>query len=148
MDDELARLMREAPLCLCHNLRMAARAVTASYDAALRPHGLRGTQFSLLAATAALGPVESTRLSEALGLDKTTLPRNLRPLARRGLIDIERGKDRRTRQIRITSSGKELLKAAALPWREVQASFKKRLRNKDLGRTLRQLTRITAAARP
>jgi hypothetical protein len=37
----------EAP-CACTTLRRAARAVTAAYDAALAPSGLRITQFSIL----------------------------------------------------------------------------------------------------
>ena len=81
-----AKPLEESPLCLCDTLRMTARAVTQVYDDALRPLGLRVTQFSLLARAAAMGPVESWRLSEALGLDKTTFSRNLRPLERRKLI--------------------------------------------------------------
>ena len=143
-----ANPLEESPLCLCNTLRMTARAVTQVYDDALRPVGLRVTQFSLLARAASLGPVESWRLSEALGLDKTTLPRNLRPLERRGLIAIAPGEDRRTRLVRVTPAGKKLLKEAVTRWRSVQASFKGRLHDDEFDRTLRQLLRVRAAARP
>ncbi len=142
-----AELLKDSPLCLCENLRMTARAVTAVYDDALRPLGLRVTQFSLLSRVASLGQVESWRLSEALGLDKTTLPRNLRPLERRGLIAIEPGEDRRTRLVRVTPAGEKLLKEASTCWRSVQASFKKRLPGDEFARTLRQLLRVRASAR-
>ncbi len=142
-----AELSKDSPPCLCDTLRMTARAVTAVYDDALRPFGLRVTQFSLLARAASMAPVESWRLSEALGLDKTTLPRNLRPLERRGLIAIEPGEDRRTRLVRLTPAGEKLLKEASTCWRSVQASFKKRLHGDEFGRTLRQLLRVRAAAR-
>ncbi len=142
-----AESLKESPQCLCENLRMTARAVTAVYDDALRPVGLRVTQFSLLARASSMGPVESWRLSEALGLDKTTLPRNLRPLERRRLITIEPGEDRRTRLVRVTPAGEKLLKEAAAYWRSVQASFKKRLPGDEFDRTLRQLLRVRAAAR-
>ena len=132
---------------MCDTLRMTARAVSAVYDDALRPLGLRVTQFSLLARAASIGPVESWRLAEALGLDKTTLPRNLRPLERRGLIAIEPGEDRRTRLVRATPAGEGLVKEAAARWRSVQASFKKRLPGGEFERTLRQLGRVRAAAR-
>ena len=134
-------------MCLSDALRMTARAVTAVYDDALRPLGLRVTQFSLLARAASMGPVESRRLAEALGLDKTTLPRNLRPLERRGLITIRRGEDRRTKLVRVTPAGASLLKGAVARWRSVQASFRRRLPGGEFDRTLGQLLRVRAVAR-
>ncbi len=94
-----------------------------------------------------MGPVESWRLSEALGLDKTTFSRNLRPLERRKLIAIEEGEDRRTRLVRVTPAGEKLVKEAYAYWRSVQASFKRRLHGGEFDRTLRQLLRVSAAAR-
>jgi len=132
-----AKPFEESPLCLCDTLRMTARAVTQVYDDALRPLGLRVTQFSLLARAASMGPVESWRLSEALGLDKTTFSRNLRPLERRKLITIEAGEDRRTRLVQVTPAGEKLLKEASAYWRSVQASFQKRLHDGEFDRTLR-----------
>ena len=143
-----AAVLKDSPLCLCDTLRMTARAVTAVYDDALRPLGLRVTQFSLLARAASMGSVESWRLSEALGLDKTTFSRNLRPLERRRLIAIEAGEDRRTRLVRVTPAGKKLLQEAAAGWRSVQASFRKRLPAGEFDRTLRQLLRVRGVARP
>jgi len=142
-----AEPLEESPLCLCDTLRMTARAVTQVYDDTLRPVGLRVTQFSLLARAASMGPVESWRLSEALGLDKTTFSRNLRPLERRKLIAIEAGEDRRTRLVRVTPAGEKLVKEASAYWRSVQASFKRRLHDGEFDRTLRQLLRVRAAAR-
>ena len=142
-----AKPLEESPLCLCDTLRMTARAVTQVYDDALRSVGLRVTQFSLLGQAASMGPVESWRLSEALGLDKTTFSRNLRPLERRKLIAIEAGEDRRTRLVRVTPAGEKLVKEASAYWRSVQASFKKRLDDGEFDRTLRQLLRVRAAAR-
>lgn len=137
----------DVALCLCDTLRSTARAVTQVYDGALRPAGLKATQFALLVQAASMGPVESWRLAEALGLDKTTFSRNIRPLARRGLVAIKPGEDRRTRLVRVTPAGEQLLQEAAERWRSVQASFKKRLRAGEFDRTLRQLRRVRAAAR-
>jgi len=39
----------ETTQCLCLASRRAARAITRAFDKELRPHGLRATQFSLLA---------------------------------------------------------------------------------------------------
>ena len=78
----------EAP-CACTTLRRAARAVTAAYDAALAPSGLRITQFSILRRLARLGPLPVTRLAAEAALDRSTMGRNLNPLERRGFEIIQ-----------------------------------------------------------
>lgn len=106
--------------CACLNLRMAARAVTQMYDEALRPAGLKATQFSVLAAVAAHGPAPMTRIADALVMDRTTLTRNLKPLAKKGLVKTGRARDARQRTIAVTARGREAL-ARALPlWRGAQ----------------------------
>ncbi len=74
--------------CTCFNLRKAARAVTQTYDKALKPSGLRATQFSLLRMVAKLGPVGIKDLAKALVIERTTLGRNLKVLSDRGLLEI------------------------------------------------------------
>jgi DNA-binding MarR family transcriptional regulator len=107
--------------CTCFNLRKAARAVTQIYDQALRPSGLKATQFSLLYVVDHLGPSGITELARALVMDRTTLTRNLKPLMEQRLLEIVEGADRRQRPIALTSRGRNKL-AEALPlWQEVQA---------------------------
>ncbi len=106
--------------CTCLNLRKAARAVTQMYDEALRPSGLRGTQFSLLFLVDHEGPCGITEVARMLVLDRTTLTRNLKPLLDQKLLEVIDGPDRRRRPIAITAKGRDVL-AQALPlWREVQ----------------------------
>ena len=66
--------------CTCNNLRKAARAVTQYYDDALRPSGIRATQFSLLSAIKEFGTVSIGALAEESVMDRTTLTRNLKLL--------------------------------------------------------------------
>jgi hypothetical protein len=68
----------ECRACVCFAVRKAARAVTQHYDRALRPYGLRAPQFNLLAMLAQTGPLPMVKLAEWLGLDRTSLTRNLR----------------------------------------------------------------------
>jgi DNA-binding MarR family transcriptional regulator len=110
-----------ATLCTCGNLRMAARVITQFYDDILRPSGLLITQFKLLGALAAQGPVVLSSLAEQLGLDPTTLARNLKPLTRDGLVEISVGEDRRTRMVHLTARGQEALTKALPLWEEAQA---------------------------
>ncbi len=107
--------------CTCFNLRKAARAVTQMYDEALKPSGLRATQFSLLCVVKNNEPIGITELAKTLVTDRTTLTRNLKPLLSQELLEVIEGADRRQRPIALTSRGRDTL-AQALPlWREVQA---------------------------
>ncbi len=107
--------------CACFNLRKTARAITQLYDEALRPSGLRCTQFSLLIATTRLEPVTVTHLAEIVVMDRTTLARNLGPLEKEGLIKVTPGDDQRTRIVTLTLRGKEVLSEAFPLWEKAQA---------------------------
>src|SRR5262249_56731323 len=74
--------------CACHKVRMAARAVTRSYDEILRPTGLRATQVALLVAVATGEASSIAALAQVLGMDRSTLTRNLGPLESEGLVAI------------------------------------------------------------
>ena len=114
--------LEQAESCVCFNLRATSRAVTQFYNSSLQSSGLLATQFSLLAALAAEedGTPIST-LASALGLDRTTLARNLQPLQRNRLIQIATDDyDHRIQLVSITPKGLDKL-AAALPlWRQAQ----------------------------
>ena len=107
--------------CAWSMLRRAARAVTAAYDAALAPSGLRITQFSILRRLARFGPLPVTRLAAEAALDRSTMGRNLDPLERRGLVRIEAGNiDQRERVAYLTSAGEAAIEAALPYWRKAQ----------------------------
>ncbi|CAI8809940.1 MULTISPECIES: MarR family winged helix-turn-helix transcriptional regulator [Methylococcus] len=106
--------------CTGFNLRKAMRAVGQHYDDALRPAGLRGTQFSLLAAAKIAGPVTVSRLAEMAVMDRTTLTRNLNVLEKQGLVAVVPGADRRTRRVVITERGVTVLRQAYPLWQQAQ----------------------------
>ena len=106
--------------CACFNLRRAARAVTQLYDHTLAPSGLRTTQLTLLVALAKAGPVPFTRLARALGMDRTTLTRNLAPLERDGFVTQQPGADRRVKLVQITDAGLAALARAIPLWQKAQ----------------------------
>ncbi|MBV8653455.1 MAG: MarR family transcriptional regulator, partial [Alphaproteobacteria bacterium] len=60
----------------------AARAIGKRFDVALRPTGLNNWQFSMLVALTELRAPTIKQLSEALGMDRTTVTKCLRPLER------------------------------------------------------------------
>ncbi len=136
----------EAAGCACFNLRKAARAVTQLYDAALEPSGVRATQFSLLATLRLGGPLTISRLAEAMVMDRTTLTRNLRPLEKQGLVAVAPGRDRRTRQVRLTAQGRTRFMQAFPLWQRAQARMTRGLGAARRERLLSELDMAIAAA--
>ena len=135
--------------CTCFNLRKATRAVTQYYDAILQPSGLRTTQFSVLTAAAITGPAPIGRLAEQLGMDRTTLTRNLAPLEKSGLIrtggEVTSSGDRRARLVEITTAGRKALLRAMPLWEEAQSSLIGRLGTQRWRELLHHLDAATAA---
>jgi DNA-binding MarR family transcriptional regulator len=112
--------LRECTACACFAVRRAARVITQHYDRALRPSGLRATQFTLLTILGVGGPLPLSRVADRLGMERTTLTRNLKPLIDARLIGVERGDDRRVRTIFITAKGHRAAAAALPHWRRAQ----------------------------
>lgn len=128
VEQQMSKLAEgEGRACACGNLRKAARAVTQLFDEALRPAGLRVTQFGILGATMALGPVTVTKLAERTVTDRTTLTRNLKLLAKKGLIRIQRGNDGREREVTLTERGRDALAKGYPFWQKAQARVVKGL---------------------
>jgi DNA-binding MarR family transcriptional regulator len=110
-----------ADSCMGMRVRRAARVVANHYDKHLKPAGLKGTQFTLLN-TIFMNPAASIgQLAEVLGLDRTTLNRNLKPLEGKGLIRSGSGKDPRTRTLKLTNEGTKILQRALPYWLEAQS---------------------------
>lgn len=132
----------EASECVCLNLRMSTRALTQVYDEALKPTGLRVTQYSLLRAIEKRGPVAFQRLADALALDQTTLPRNLAPLEKSGYVRVEKGTDRRERLASLTPKGAAALEAAKPVWQKMQNRIRAQFSPKQLETLLRSLAEM------
>lgn len=111
----------ETTRCLCLAARRAARTITREFDQALRPHGLRATQFTLLAALHLAGPKSIGELAELLSTERTTLTRNLAVTERHGWTTTRAGHDdARARVASITPRGLRTLTAAMPAWRATQ----------------------------
>lgn len=114
--------------CHCLAARRKAREMTRLYEAKLRPHGLKATQFSILVALAAAGPKPIGVLAGALGLERTTLTRGAALLIRDGLVTEAPSQDSRERQLTITGRGRRKLEAAYPAWKAAQEKVDKSLR--------------------
>ncbi len=120
--EETANAAREAGNCICFKVRKTARLISQSYDRALKPHGLNTNQFSILALIGATPEPQSlTDTARVLGMDRTTLTRNLRLLDKAGLTKtLVDAQDARTRRLALTDKGWAVLAAALPSWRGVQ----------------------------
>lgn len=118
----------ERDVCTCGVLRRAARAATSLYDQALKPTGLRVTQFAILKILDRCGPLPVTRLAAEAALERTTMARNLDPLERRGLVRVGAGEsDARSRLAELTDAGRAALLAAMPHWQAAQEQLARRV---------------------
>ncbi|MDH3665842.1 MAG: MarR family winged helix-turn-helix transcriptional regulator [Paracoccaceae bacterium] len=130
-------------LCAHATLRRAMRVISQSYDAALKPAGLKATQFTVLAVIAGRDPMPMTRLAEILVMDRTTLTRNLKPLVAKGWTEIGRERDERVRLVSATGAGKAVVAEAIPLWRQAQGQVERRLGADRLSALLGGLRALT-----
>ncbi len=116
-----------ATVCVCRKTRETARKISRLYDDLLQPAGIKATQFTLLAAISVQGDATLTELAESLGMDRTTLSRNLKPLERRGLITVSAEGYRRARSASITDKGVTVMEQALPLWNQAQKTLRKRI---------------------
>jgi DNA-binding MarR family transcriptional regulator len=113
--------------CVCFNLRRAARAVTQFYDREMRRHGIRPTQGTILLALNAKESWSMSELSDRLGMDRTTLVRNLRPLQRDGLVEAGGGGRGNLVELSITAKGRKQIEKLTPAWKSAQCAAVKTL---------------------
>ena len=103
------------------------------YEELLRPHGLRATQFSILASLSLKGPTPIGELAEVLGLERTTLTRSAALLERNGWVRSLRAEDAREHPLEVTPAGRCKLEAALPAWKAAQE-----LVSREFGREMRE----------
>jgi DNA-binding MarR family transcriptional regulator len=123
---------RDCRNCTCSALRRATRVVTHHYDQIMRGSGLRSTQFTMLATLMQTGPMAMTPMAALLGLERTTLTRNLKPLAREGLVELREERDGRVRKVAITAKGETVARDVFPLWKKAQKSAKALIASLDL----------------
>jgi len=118
---------RARSLCHCINLRRASTALTEYYDQLLRPGGLTVNQYSLLKNLHRLGVCSLSELAQSVGLERTTLVRNMKPLFKKGLVADISPQGSRNRQIQVTAAGRQALDLCAPLWEKAQQGVEQRI---------------------
>ncbi|HLL26479.1 MAG TPA: MarR family winged helix-turn-helix transcriptional regulator [Xanthobacteraceae bacterium] len=114
--------LSECDQCLGLASRQAARAVTRVFERHFKGSGLRSTQFSLLVQLMRRGALTIGALARHLGVERTTLTRNIALIEKRGLVDSKPGNDARERIVAITKKGQAAVAKALPRWRQAQES--------------------------
>jgi DNA-binding MarR family transcriptional regulator len=129
---------------MCASFRRASRVLTQHYENALRPLGLRATQFTLLQALSLAGEVSQGTLGEILAIDSTTLTRTIAIMEREGWIASRPGEDRRERLLSLSKAGKAEYKRALPYWETVQQELRARFGEKRWNELLNLTNQVTA----
>jgi DNA-binding MarR family transcriptional regulator len=123
---------RDVARCTCLGLRRVGRLATQVFDTHLEPAGLTIGQFGILtqifASSHSRPPLTMKELSNAIGMDPTTLNRTLKPLEAQKLLGTAPDKrDGRARCIHLTASGRKRLARAMPLWRAADAELRRTL---------------------
>jgi DNA-binding MarR family transcriptional regulator len=121
---------RDVAGCTCLGLRRAGRMATQIFDAHLQPAGLTIGQFGIMTqiygSSLSRPPLTMKELSNAIGMDPTTLNRTLKPLEASKLIGTAPDdRDRRARCIHLTKTGRKRLEQAMPLWRAADKELRR-----------------------
>ena len=115
--------------CYCTNLRRSANVISSFYDSMLAEAGLTVAQYYLLVNLSRLGAANITHWAEAVGLDRSTMVRNIKVLQNRELVEIIEGHGK---TFSLSSKGKEILDKAVPLWQEAQNKIETFLGKEDV----------------
>ena len=131
--------------CLCANLRRASRALTQLYEDAIRPAGLRASQFTILQALSLAGEVTQGQMAQILAMDSTTLTRTLAIMERQGWIARREGSDRREWRIQLSKAGRSKFERALPYWEKAQSLVRQKLGERGWGDAMKFSNDVTRA---
>jgi DNA-binding MarR family transcriptional regulator len=136
--------LRVRDCCLCLHVQRAARALGRRFDEALRPLSLTNGQFSLMMSLNRPEPAGMASVASLLAIDRTTLTAALKPLERRGLVNVTTDRlDRRSRRLSLTAKGKTLLALAVPVWEQTHRDVEAMLKDVDPDRLRNSLRSLS-----
>jgi DNA-binding MarR family transcriptional regulator len=130
--------------CNLFYIRRAARAVSRQYSLVMKVSGLQGPQFSVLSILNISGPQSISDLAAKMGLDRTSMSRNLIPLQKAGLIFIGDEGWHRVREVSLTEEGRQTLSNAMPMWQQAQAHFIEHMGQEDTALLIALLRRAAS----
>ncbi len=114
---------RIAGHCFAMRARLLDRMITRIYDEAMRPHGLRSTQMTLLVGISLAEPARPGDLALWFEMDKSTMSRNVARLVEAGWVTTC-ATDGRGHALSVTDDGRALLEEIRPAWEGAQRQVK------------------------
>lgn len=133
--------------CTCFHLRRATRRVSQIYDRELAAVDLSLNEYSILRRTSE-SPRSLSDLADALGMDRSTLSRNIKPLLDEDWLREARGDDARQRLLVLTDKGRERLQLARPHWKRAQKQIDQAFGVDEVAQLHAQLQALTDSLRP
>lgn len=129
---------RIASDCVAVRVRLLNRVITAVYDEALRPLGIRVSQMNILVAVARIGEVRPAEICRLLRIEKSTISRDVELMKSNGWIESDPPEGGRNQVLRVTAEGLELLAQCRPAWESAQAEASQLIGTAGVG-ALRQI---------
>ncbi len=107
--------------CIAVRVRLINRVISAVYDEALRPLGIRISQANLLVAVARMGEARPVDLCKVLRIEKSTLSRDVEVMKGNGWLESDPPVGGRNQVLRVTPAGRDLLARSRPAWEAAQA---------------------------
>jgi DNA-binding MarR family transcriptional regulator len=109
--------------CMCYEFRKTARVVINFYDDALKSADLKSNQFLILVAVATMQSTNFKTLAEFLGIDQSTLARNLVTVEKQNFVTVKPGKNKREKIITLSRKGRQKLVSTFPLWQKAQSDL-------------------------
>jgi DNA-binding MarR family transcriptional regulator len=120
---------RNASICTCFAVRRLNRRLTQFYDRQMQPTGLKTTQYSLLSWLEQRGALPMAELAHRMGMERSTLTRNVQPLIGAGWVRQRPAAadrdDPRAMLLELTAAGSDQFRLARQQWRGAQQKINK-----------------------
>ena len=113
--------------CIASSVRQLNRVVTALYDDVLRSVGLTMNQLNVLVFIFSHGSPTAGALVRYLQMDASTVSRTIERMRNDGLLVVREGQDARTRELRLSDKGEDMIVKAMPSWRKAQKQTQKLL---------------------
>ncbi len=119
MKDDLQQCHCNSSDCYCANIKRAENKITGLYNRYLEKAGITRGQYALLINIQESPCISVSALAEKMGLQRTTLVRNIKPLEERGYI-LDTACAGRSRSLKLSDTGESVLASAKIYWQQAQ----------------------------
>jgi DNA-binding MarR family transcriptional regulator len=114
----------------------------ANANALLKPHGLKHTEWRILALTDEFQAVSLTQIVEMVVIERTTIGKLIDRMVQKAWLNKEKSSaDARTLRVTLSPDGRRLLRATAPAMRELMQFYAQALSEKDYAQLMANLRR-------